>query len=366
MDANAESQYRRGVAQWADRDLAGAIGTLEAVVGDGSISGHDGWWFAASRALAKIAMELDDLDRAARHLRRLQASNIGLSQTLALRARRSVLAGQPDEAAAEVAVALDRLAKDAASDVGSLMNGAIALADCGQVLVEIGYGHEASRAVEEARGRIAGAQIADPMVSGMVTLVDAGAARLCGAPDHAARALAMVDTTLSADFAIYATRERARLAWDFGDHIAAGTRYAEAAALCEAKGYISLARMVASERVQGPVPLRLDLNARIQEIAAREIDARPYAVVVRLVVDSNPGRFTDLDARATDLLAANPSRGYVDGTGTDGQIWELFLDGDDPDALWAAVRPLVEEVGAASGSTVDVRRGNGVETIGLA
>jgi hypothetical protein len=50
------------------------------------------------------------------------------------------------------------------------------------------------------------------------------------------------------------------------------------------------------------------------------MEGRPYAVVVRLVADSDSGRFANLEARITDLLAATPSLGHVDSTSTYGQI----------------------------------------------
>ena len=47
------------------------------------------------------------------------------------------------------------------------------------------------------------------------------------------------------------------------------------------------------------------------------------------------------------------------GTGTDGEIWEIFLDGDDPDALWDAVRPLLEPGSLWPRAEVTMRSGPG-------
>jgi hypothetical protein len=85
--------------------------------------------------------------------------------------------------------------------------------------------------------------------------------------------------------------------------------------------------------------------------------------VVRLAVDDRPERFGDLEEQLVGLLRATPQLGAVDGIGTDGDIWELFLTGDDPDALWAVVQPLVDALGPAPGSEAEIRRGEGRERV---
>ena len=66
----------------------------------------------------------------------------------------------------------------------------------------------------------------------------------------------------------------------------------------------------------------------------------------------------DLARRIAVLLRDDPGLGYVDGTGTDGQMWEVFLDGDDADALWDAVRPLLESTPAWRTAEIQKRAGS--------
>jgi len=132
---------------------------------------------------------------------------------------------------------------------------------------------------------------------------------------------------------------------------------------------ISLADRISAEREDGPPRPQTNPDP-IEQWAARHTerllaDHRPYAVTIRLAVDANLGRFADLEEKVNARLAATPGLGVIDGTGSDGQFWELFLDGDDPDALWAAVRSLVEATDPTRGSEVAMRRDNQVETTPL-
>lgn len=101
-----------------------------------------------------------------------------------------------------------------------------------------------------------------------------------------------------------------------------------------------------------PVPVERWNEVR----ASRDIPAHTeandvaYAVVVTLVVDGDAERYAALDRSVCDLLDADPDLGEVDGTGTDGDVWELFVDGDDPESLWAAIEPLVVAARPPAGS----------------
>ncbi len=369
MREDTESRYRRGVALWADRDLDGAVEVLEAALAVSPGPVRDGWWFAVSRALAQIAMESDDLDPAERHLRRLPGSGVGDAQTAALRGRRLLLMGDGDSAAVEISAAVGRLSEERAQDVGSLMNGALALMWCAESLAELGLGHEASDLASRARARTARAGVDDPVVGAVLTLIEAAAARLLGDSSRAVELLAQVDRTVSGDVDAQTIRERARLAWDDGDLVTADRLYSDAIARSGSLGYVALTRQIASERPVGPPRLRIDPDP-IENWAERQLkqvlaDHRPYAIVVRLVVDSHPGRFSDLEERVKETLAANRDLGFVDGTGTDGEVWELFIDGDDPEALWSAIRRHIELASPAPGSELDIRRAGLVETIPL-
>ena len=365
----AERRYRSGVARWAARDLDVAVEHLEASL-EADPDPSAAWWFPATRALAQIAMERDDLERAAWHLRRLPGHGIGLAQQQALRARRALFAGDDGAAATEVSGGLQALRADpGGDDVATLMNGAIALIWSADVLVELGFGEEATRLITEARARVQAGRPDDAMVAAMLTLAAAGAARLCGRPADAVEALDQLDLDLDTEISIQATRLRARLTWDAGDHAAAGTIYQEAIAACDSTGFACLRRRLVEERQVGPPAPRSDPDP-IERWAARALEAAiaahvPYAVVVTLTVDDEPARFLALEGQVEALLASDASLGVIDGTGGNGENWELFVDGDDPVALWSAIRPLVEAIAPAPGSHAKVRRGADAVTIPL-
>jgi hypothetical protein len=278
-----------------------------------------------------------------------------------------LLAGNNDGAAAEVVAALDALEADTADDIGTLMNGALALAWSSEVLAELGFGQETGAMVDQARARISEAGIDDQVINGMLVLAEAEAARLLGETESANVALESVDSTVSPDFAIQATRTHARLAWGRGDRDAANDLYLQAAVDAESLGYLSLVRMITAERSTHPPQVHRDLRGGVERRFRDELErVRPYAVVVRLAVDDRAERFGDLEKQLIALLGATPQLGAVDGIGTDGDIWELFLTGDDPDALWSVVRPMVDAIGPAPGSVADIRRGDGHVTILLA
>jgi len=352
----SESLYRQGAQFWIERRLDDAIRVLEAAV-DAAGSPDDPWWFPASRALAQIAMEEDDLELAENHLRRLPDHGIGRAQQVALRARRAMLLGDSDTAAIEASVAVGQLRTDPADDVGSLMNGAIALAWVGEVLVEIGHGEAAARVAADGRNRIARAGIDDPAVNAMLTMVEAQSARLTG--DTAASRLADVEQEVSPDLAILVSREQARQAWERGDLALARSNYEEAMEQCVKWRYPALSRLIVAERDSAPPTPRRDPDP-IERWAERSMERhlaghRPYALVLRLLIDDTPGRYLDLEDRVNALLESEPGLGEVDGFGTDGDVWELFVDGEDPAALWDAVGPLLEDADPPAGSEVDIR-----------
>lgn len=357
-DHEIETLYRRGVAFWAGRDLVQARDALEAALVAHTDTATDGWWFAASRALAQIALEQDDLDGAERHLARLPGHGVGDAQQTALRARHLFLSGDPDSAAIEVSIAVTLLATDDDRDARTLMNGAIALMWCGEVLVDLGYGVDAARLATRARQRIADAGAEDPVLEAGLAMVEAGAARLTGDVAAATAILAAIDRSLSPELGVQVKVETARLAWADGDREAVRARYASAIAECESRSFSALVRLLGYEIETGPASLRSDPD-RVEEWASRSLerelaDHRPNGVVARLVMDRPLDYYRDLEQQVGALLGANPHLGSVDGTGSDGQVWELFLEGEDPHALWEAVAPLVTAV-AGQGSRVDIR-----------
>lgn len=366
---DTEALYRHGVERWQARDLAGAVASFEDATGGGPDL-HDNWWFAATRALAQVAMEQGEFERAERHLQRLPGTAIGDALTIALRARLMRLVGDDHAAQVEVSIAVHRLADGAgADDAGSLMNGAIALMWSAEVLVELGYWRQAVDLVGRARMRTAAAGIHDPVIVAVLTLIEALAARLRSDAEEAARLLGEVDTSTSGDVEIQLIREKARLAWDAGDRGAASRLYRDALVRCESMGYVTLRHSILTEHQAGP-PRAQSVAEAVEQWAEQELlrqlaEHRRYAVVVSLAVDADPDRFLELEARVRRLLSDSPDLGTIDGAGTDGGSWELYLEGDDPEALWAAVRPLVVALGPAPGSSVTIRRNSHTETKGL-
>jgi len=361
-----EKLYREGAELWIERRLDEAIAKLEEAFA--SSCRGDQWWFATSRALAQIAMEADLLDLAEHHLRLLPDHGIGEAQQMALRGRHAMLRGDREVAADSVSIAVSCLARDDSDDIGSLMNGAIALAWGGEVLIEIGYGNEAAHLCAAARERIVRAGIDDPTVSTMLDIIEAQAARLTGDRMAAAR-LEHVDQRISPDFGILVARERARHAWVEGDTTEAEAKYQASLTLCARWRYPALARLIAAERLIGP-PASLTDPEPIERWAERSMerllaDYRPYALVIRLLVDDDPGRYLEFEDQVQSVLRAAPHLGEVDGFGSNGEIWELFVDGDDPAALWDAIGPLVEATAPPAGSQIDIRADQGVFSVRL-
>ncbi len=366
--AQTETLYRQGVARWQIRDLTGAVASLQAALAASPGPDSDGWWFSVSRALAQVAIEQDDLETAAGHLMPLPGTGVGNAQQSALRARLLWLRGDHRSAEALVSMAVGFLSDDQDADVGNLMNGAIALMWCGEVLAELGYGNEASRLTGMARTRIDTAAVHDPVLDSGLALVEASAARLVGDTDTALGLLEAIDTSASPEFGIQVKCEAARHAWIGGDQDTARALYAEAAAEAQARSYPAMGRTIRAESVSGPPaarnaesPLEDWGREHLEELAAEQ---RPYAVVARLVVEGSLAPYSELEQRVSRRLQEAPELGYVDTAGTDGHVWELFLEGEDPDALWEAVASLVIPL-AAVGSRVVIRRGEQVQTLPL-
>lgn len=333
---STETMYRRGVERWAARDLEAAVELFEAALDARSRPEDDGWWFSASRARAQVALEQDDLETARRHLAPMPLDPVGNAQQYGQRAHLALAEGNIEAATTAVSLAIASLADQSDRDVGSLMNGAIALMWCGEVLIELGYGAEAGRLAELARLRIDAAGIRDSILEGGLSLVESAGARLTGDP-RAAALLAAIDHSLSPDFGFQITREQARLAWQAGDRDTALVLYREAAEQCLSLAYTAQTRRIQTESETGPPPNRVD-PLPVEEWAGRQANEaaeahQPYAVVAHLNVDRPLQDYLDLEVDVGDLLGANRHLGYVDGIGTDGTTFDLFLDGDDPAAL---------------------------------
>jgi hypothetical protein len=278
-----------------------------------------------------------------------------------LRGRRWFQAGNEEAALAEIHMSALRLASDKSDDVGSLMNGAIALIWCAEVLAEMGHADDVAALATRARARMDTAGIDDRVLESMLSLVEASSARLTGDEEAARGRLDQVDATSSPDLMIEVMRERARLATAAGRREEAADLYEQCLELARSSQYRFLGRSIAAEVAAGPPRLRTDRapvgqwDPRAMENIPEEHD--PYAVVIRLPLDESS--VLELEDRITGLLRDNPGLGYVDGTGSDGEIWEVFLDGDDADALWEAVRPLLSSPPLWQVAEVTKRHGSG-------
>lgn len=362
MADGMEARYLEGVALWRERNLPAAVESLSSVVAGQPHERRDGWWYAASRALAQIALEADG-EEAEWHLRKLQGTGVGDAQTLALRSRRSFQAGDDEAALAEIHTAAARLATDPSSDVGSLMNGAIALIWCAEVLAELGFADDASALATRARSRIAEADIHDGVLQAMLGAIDASVARLVGNLDAAASFLGDVDTTSSPDLRIQVTRERARIARASGRADVALALYEECLELAARHEFLFLARAIDAEVDSGPPALRTD-RAPIGQWDPRAMESvpeahLPYALVLWLPL-GDESEILELGRRIAALLRDHPGSGHVDGTGSDGHAWEIFVDGDDADALWELVRPLLES--SPAGRTAEITKREGLSS----
>jgi tetratricopeptide (TPR) repeat protein len=270
--------------------------------------------------------------------------------------------GNGEPALAEIHGAALRLASDKSDDVGSLMNGAIALIWCAEVLVEMGYADDASALATRARARMNAANIDDEALKSGLSVVEASAARLVGDLDAARWSLEQVDTSLSADLPIQVSREQARIAEVSGRVEEAANLYEQCLELAKDSGYAFLVRSIADETEAGPPRLRTD-RAPVGQWDPRAMENvpeehQPYALVIRLRLDEDAD-VLDFEDRISGLLRDRPALGYVDGTGSDGEIWDLFLDGDDPDALWEAVHPLLGPRSLWRRAEVTKRHGSG-------
>jgi hypothetical protein len=72
----------------------------------------------------------------------------------------------------------------------------------------------------------------------------------------------------------------------------------------------------------------------------------------------------ELEAAIAEVVREQPALGIIDGTGSDGTIWEIFLEGEDPDALWEAVEPLLAPF-RSGGLEVQLRKGDGMVRFNL-
>lgn len=362
----SEAAYRQGIGLWDARDLRGAVQVMGTALMKSRGPDSDPWWFALSRALAQIHLENDDPQTAGSFLEVLPWDQVGMAQTLALRAKASILAREAETAEFQASAAVQVLDESTAEDLGSSRNGVIALSWVSEVLVDLGYGDQAERVVAMAEARAATTAMTDSPVMGTLVKSAARAARLMGDPDRARAILGTLDTSVSPDFEVEQLRELARLDWEAGDRVAARAGYESARDLALENRYAALAADIVDEMEQGPPSGRKaerPVEEWVQVMEAEAMAERSYAVVVEIEIGGDLDPLEAMEAEVQRLLDSDPSLGTVDGVGTDGETWMLFLDGDDPEKLWSAVRHTVESPGWTG--QVTIRQDEGSETFPL-
>jgi hypothetical protein len=359
--ATSEGLYRHGVGLWAGRRLVPAQRVLRNAAAFAARDPLQAWGAAIDRALAQIALELDDPDAAEQHLTAFLPQPVAAFQHLAVQSRVLLLRGDHDGAAQKVSTGVSLIGAVALDDVPDLMNTSIGLVHMAEVLLELGFATSAGRLASIGQALVAQAGVTDPVVSAALALAAARAAGMVGAADAGAQLLAQVDASLDPDLDVQVRAEQARARWRAGDPAAARAGFDEAIEVARAAELRATARLLAAERDgEGPRTAREEPGpVETWAGGAAAGDHRPYAVVVTLVVQGSTDRYAALEDAVAALLEQRPDLGEVDGIGSDGTIWDLFLDGDDGPALWAAVEPIVLALDPPAGSTVRIRTHEG-------
>jgi hypothetical protein len=249
------------------------------------------------------------------------------------------------------------------------MNGAIALAYAAGVLVDLGYADEARRLFRLVTARTARAGVEDASIIATATRAEAGAARLRGDFDAAMKLLGRIELTVGHDEPALVERERARLAWARGDRGESARRYEAAAAMFDDIGYAGEAAQTRAESTRGPAPLAT-AERPLEEWSRRATEAAiagatPYAVVASFPMDRPLERFHDLEDRVRDALE-RAGAGDVDGDLVGADEWILYLDGDDPERVWAVAEPILRAANPKLGAYAEVRENGSTRRVDLA
>ncbi|NNK63550.1 MAG: hypothetical protein HKO98_10055 [Gemmatimonadetes bacterium] len=348
-------RYAAGMARLLKGDPAGArrhlLEALEAPT-------DDAFRFPALRGLAQVEMELGLLDAAAHHLRHLPDFGPGHHLQHALRAKVAWRAGRVDEARAHLWHALGYAISVTptvveGSDPYPLVDDAGLLVAGAEILAAMGHGEECQRALDTATALLGASGVTGLPVHTHLELHRALAYRLTGEHEDAAELLDAVEEDATAagarDLLATVARERARLLWDRGDRDEAREALAAAARQFDAIGYVWEADATRHEATAGPpAPVPTEpLEDWFEEDVGTD-EPPPVGVVVSLILPEDEYDLPDLIGALTEELAdrlAETTRGLVDGWGTDGRDLEIFVYGDDPAALWEAMKEPIDDLG---------------------
>ncbi len=345
-------RYAVGMGHFLRGDLLAARRHLQIALDDPA----DGpWRFSLLRGVAQVEMELGLLDAADARLRLLPDESSGQALQHVMRAKVAWRAGKVELSRVNLWLALREpmTRPPEHEDPYQLIDEASLLVTGAEILAAMGHGAECHRVLDAAGARLEAAGREGLPIEIHLRLHRAMAQRLTGDPGAAGELLDGVAdaavATEAEDLLAAVTRERARLSWGGGLMAEARAAWALAAKRFDALGYVWEAEATRQEAMRGPVgnvdarPIELwyDEDADIHEDP-------PVGTVVSLTLrngdDEELDRMRSLAEALTDWVARE-TLGYIDGWGTDGDEFELFAYGDDPERLWRAMEKPVMALG---------------------
>jgi hypothetical protein len=313
------------------------------------------WWFPVLRGLAQVEMELGLLDAADARLRLLPEDSSGRALQHVMRAKAAWRAGKMELSRVNLWIALhEPMARpEDSEDPYHLIDQASLLVTGAEILAAMGHGAECHRVLDAASARLEAAGSEGLPIETHLRLYRAMAYRLTGDRSAASELLDGVAHAAVAaeaqDLLAAVTRERARLSWDAGGVAEARATWALAARRFDALGYVWEAEATRQEAIRGPVG---DVDAQpIERWFEEDADIHedpPVGTVVSVTLpngdDEALERMLSLAEALADRVAAN-TVGYIDGWGTDGDEFEVFAYGDDPERLWEAMEEPIQALG---------------------
>jgi hypothetical protein len=345
-------RYVLGMAHLLTGNLPAARRHLEAGLG---ASPWDPWRFRVLRGLAQVEMELGLLDAADHRLRHLPDDPSGQRLQHVMRAKAAFRAGTSDAARANLWIALRHVVGGSPErdDPWGLVDEASLLVAGAEILAGMGHGAECHRVLDAAEARLTAAARPGLPIENHLRLFRAMGFRLTGDPSAAEELLDMVADRAGAadepDVLATVARERARIAHGRGDAVTARDLWESAVSQFEDIGYVWEAEATRREAADGPVTD--EASAPLEDWFSEDAplyEAPPSGVVVSVLLpEGDEGaveRMLDLTETLTERLAS-ATEGFVDGWGTDGEEFEVYAYGDEPDRLWSAMEEPVFALG---------------------
>jgi hypothetical protein len=345
-------RYAVGMGCFLRADLLAARRHLQVALDDPAESP---WRFPVLRGLAQVEMELGLLTAADARLRRLPDDPSGQALQHVMRAKAAWRAGKMELSRVNLWIALhEPMARpEDPEDLYELIDQASLLVTGAELLAAMGHGAECHRVLDAASARLEAAGSDGLPIETHLRLHRAMAHRLTGNPGAAGE---LLDGVAEAAFATEAedllaavTRERARLSWDGGAEAEARATWALAAKRFDALGYVWEAEATRQEATRGPVG---DVDAQpIERWFEEDADIHedpPVGTVVSVTLPDGDDEELERMLSFAEALAdrvAEKTVGYIDGWGTDGDEFELFAYGDDPERLWEAMEEPIRTLG---------------------